>query len=73
MIVDQVGRAIARWNRIDVKMIMSWEIFASRAPYARSAQKCIIILNKLAPNGSFETWTVRKSCRVSQTNDLVEI
>ena len=35
--VDGFGRAIARWNRIAIKMIMSWEIFASRGPRARNA------------------------------------
>ena len=39
--VDGFGRAIARWNRIAIKMIVSWEIFASRAPRARSARKCV--------------------------------
>ena len=35
--VDGFGRAIARWNCIDLKIIMSWEIFASRtaAPAGR--------------------------------------
>ena len=34
-----IGRAIARWNRLDVKMLDRWEFLASRAPRARSAHK----------------------------------
>ena len=54
MIVDQVGRAIARWYRLAIKMIMSWKIFASRGPRARSARKCVFLLHKAALNGRFE-------------------
>ena len=67
------GRAIACWNRLGVKMIRVGTCFGSRLPHARSARKCVLLLNKLAPNGRFVTWTERKSCRVRQTNDLVEI
>ena len=35
--VDGFGRAIALWNPLVIEMIVSWEIFASRAPRARSA------------------------------------
>ena len=38
--LDGFGRAIARWNHLGMKMIISFEIFASRAPRARSARKC---------------------------------
>ena len=38
--VDGFGRAIARWNRIAIKMIMSLTFFGSRAPRARSTRKC---------------------------------
>ena len=36
-----IGRAIARWNRLGSHMNTSWEMFASRAPYARSTQNCV--------------------------------
>ena len=36
-----IGRAIARWNRLDVKMMDRWEFFASRALCARSTRKCV--------------------------------
>ena len=32
------GRAIARWNRLCIKTMDRWEIFASRAPRVRSAR-----------------------------------
>ena len=38
--LDGFGRAMAHWNRLVIKTIMSWELFASRAPHARSARKC---------------------------------
>ena len=66
------GRAIARWNRLGSHMNNPWEVFASRAPHARSARNCVFLLHKLAPNGRFETWTVMKDYKVSQTNDLVK-
>ena len=36
-----IGRAIARWNRLGSHMNTPWEVFASRAPYARSTQNCV--------------------------------
>ena len=66
MFMDGFGRAIARWNCLAIKMIISWERFASRASRARSAQKCVFYYI------SFETWTVKKDYKVSQTNDLVK-
>ena len=36
-----IWRAIARWNRLDVKMMDRWEFFASRALCARSTRKCV--------------------------------
>ena len=44
--VDQCGRAIARWNRLGLKTMDQWKIFASRAPRARSARKCVFLLHK---------------------------
>ena len=35
------GRAIGSLNHLDLKMIMSLTFFGSRAPHARSAQKCV--------------------------------
>ena len=57
------GRAIARWNRLGVKITKSWELFAR----PQCAKMCFL-QHKLAPNGRFETWTVKKtkSCRVYQ-------
>ena len=40
------GRAIARWNRLGLKTMDQWKIFASRAPRARSARKCVFLLHK---------------------------
>ena len=56
------GRAIARWNCLDVKMIMSWERFASRAPLARSTRKCFLLHNA-ALNGLFEACIDNMNCR----------
>ena len=53
------GRAIARWNRLGIKLIDLCEIFASRAPRARSARKCVFSLHKPPYNGCFETWTIK--------------
>ena len=52
--VDGFGRAIASWNRIVIKMIVSWEIFALRTLHARSARKCVFLLHKAALKGRFE-------------------
>ena len=35
-----IGRAIARWNRHGIKMIISLTFFGSREPRARSVRKC---------------------------------
>ena len=45
-ITDRFGRAIARWNRLGLKTMDQWKIFASRAPRARSARKCVFLLHK---------------------------
>ena len=43
----------------------------ARAARPQCAKMCFL-LHKLAPNGRFETWTVMKDYKVSQTNDLVK-
>ena len=66
MFMDGFGRAIARWNRLVIKMIMSWERIASRAPHARSARKCVFLLHKAALNGHLEACIANKmllNCR----------
>ena len=48
------------------------ENWFARAGRPQCAKMCFL-LHKLAPNGRFETCTVRKSCRVSRKNDFEEI
>ena len=57
------GRAIARWNCLGIKMIMSLTFFGSHAPRARSARKSIFLLYKAALNGRSEPCITNMNCR----------
>ena len=41
--MDGILRAIARWNRFGKQKTLAGKFFASRAPRARSARKCVPI------------------------------
>ena len=64
----------------DTSLELSWHpherMPAARAPACAARPqmaKMCFLLHKSATNGRFETWTEKKSCRVGQTNDFVEI
>ena len=42
-------------------MIVSWENFASRAPCARSARKCVSLLHRALLIGHFEAYNAKKN------------
>ena len=60
-VLDGIGRAIARWNHLAIKMIMSWEIFASQ---------CVFLLHKATLNGRFEACIANMNCRQYQKIDF---
>ena len=67
MCVDLCGRAMPRWNCLDPQMSKSWNKIGSRAPRARSAQKCVFLLHKAALNGSCKAFFfANMNCRLSQ-------